>query len=164
MRALVNTPDQLLLSDQSLGAPIFFGVLAILFTLMAWFARTNAPGISLGMLLIVALLVLGVVASLGHSTADFSRSAGQVTIRTSGPFGRPAETIRLGVIREAYAHFGGKGTTGSGLPSRGGYRPSLLLRTAERSLPLSLSHGKRSSADETVRIVNEWLGVKETSR
>jgi hypothetical protein len=164
MRILVNTPDQLLLSDQSFGAPIFFGVFTLLFAAMAWFARTNAPGIALGMLLIGAMLAFGVVVSLGHSTADFSRTAGQVTIRTSGPFGRAPETIRLGVIREAYAQFGGKGTVGSGLPSKGGFRPSVLLRTAERSVPLSLSHGKRSSADETVRIVNEWLDVKGAPR
>jgi hypothetical protein len=157
MRISTNTPELLLLQYRPVWAPLFFGLFALLFIVMAWSARTDAPGISLAMLLPAAMLLLGVWMSFINCTAEFSATVRVVTIRERGLFRSATRTVRIDCIRDVFADSSGSQNSHTGERTRRAYRPALTVRGEQRSVPLSPVYRTGDSARQVVAVVETWL-------
>jgi hypothetical protein len=160
MQIVTNTPETLVLRHRRVVRPIITGFFVILFLVMAWFAYSDAPGITYGFLLIAGMLILALfVFDLPRSDVVFSRRAGTVTVRHSLLGRGTPQVIKLGAIRKAFASIAGP-TVQSGTTTNGGQKcPVLELRDGQR-VPLSTIANFNRSQEAAVQAVNAWLGRK----
>lgn len=157
MQILTNTHDDLVLRHRRVVRPVVTGLCILLFLVMAWFAYSDAPGITYGFILIAAMLTLALfVFDLPRSDVVFSRRAGTVTVRHSLLGRGTPQVIKLGAIRRAFASVAGA-TVQSGTTTNGGQKcPMLELRDGKR-VPLSRIGNFNRSQDAAVQAVNAWL-------
>lgn len=160
MKIVQNTSETLILRHRRVIRPWITGVFILLFLAMAWFAYSDAPGITYGFILIAAMLTLALCFfDLPRSDVVFSRKAGTVTIRHSVLGRGTPQVIKFSAIRRAFASIAGP-TQQSGTTTNGGQKcPMLELRDGKR-VPLSVISTYHTSQDLAVQAVNSWLGRK----
>lgn len=164
MRVIHNTPELLILRDRSVVITVVFGAVAVLFMVMAWFARVNAVGISLGLLLTAAMLLLGVTLSYRDHRIEFSRVARSVTIDRRSLLRRSSETVPLHQIRQAVAQHGGYTTRKGNSAVVHGRRPALELNRKGPAILLARGYGDAEPIEAVVHTLNEWLAAERTAR
>jgi hypothetical protein len=161
VKIVENTPERLVLQHRSVIRPYITGFFILLFLVMAFFAYSDAPGITYGFILIAAMLTLAlVVFDLARSRAEFSRRTGTVTIRHDGLRRGQPQVIQLGSIDHAFASISGTNSQVSGTTMNGGQKcPSLALRRG-KSVRLSQIATHSKTNDLAVAAINAWLGRK----
>lgn len=164
MRVVENTPERLLLQDRAFIAAIGFGSFAILFLVMAWFARVDALGISLGLLLIASMLLLGVAVSYRDNRITFSRAGRVVTIDRRSLIRRSSQTVPLDQVRAAVAQAGGYRTRKGNSVVVHGRRPALQLVRKATEIPLARGYGDAAPTEAVVQAMNEWLAAARGAR
>lgn len=155
MRIVEHTPERLRLRYRPLKARIFFSAMAALFVAMAWFARHDAPGISLAFLLVIAILLLGVWLTWVDCVVEFERATNSVTVTTRGMRASRSEVHRLSDIREVVLEHAGRRAGDRGPVMR---RPVLAMRKKGVQVPLSPAYKAGRAAEVVQAAVIAWLG------
>lgn len=125
---------------------------------MAWFAFRDAPGISLGLIVIALMLAALGFFTFCDETVEFSRSAGRVVIRSRHPLRRTPRSILLHELREVVSQ------TRPGTASEIGYkghratRPALMRRGSVEPIPLAPFYDDPEQTLAIVQMLNDWLG------
>jgi hypothetical protein len=160
MNILADSPDQLVLQQRLVWIAVGFAVLTAPMAVMAWFARQNAPAISLVLLVIALMLAAGALGTFCDETVDFSRSDWQVVIRSRHPLRRTPKVIPLREIREAVPQSRGRTSSQIGYRIVRVTRPALARRGSTEVIPLALVYAKPEQTLRIVETINAWLRVR----
>jgi hypothetical protein len=143
---------------------LIVGAFAILMALMAWFARLNAPAISLGLLVIALMLAAVALGTFSYETVELTRVERQVVIRSLHPLRRTPTTVPLHEIREAVAESRGGTNSELGYKGHRATRPALARRGNAPLVPLAPIHANPEDTIVLVKTINEWLRWRPSTR
>jgi hypothetical protein len=164
MQILLNSPDQLILQQRHIWAALIVGAFAILMALMAWFARRNAPAISLGLLVIALMLGAVALGTFSYETVEFTRAEGQMVIRSLHPLRRTPKTVPLHEIHEAVAESRGGTQSEIGYKGHRATRPALARRGNAPSVLLAPIYADPEETIVLVKTINDWLRWRPSTR
>jgi len=139
-------------------------LVAILMAVMAGFAFRDAPGITLGLLVIALMLAAVALLAFSDESVESSRGSGRVVIRSRHPLRRTPRSIPLRELREAVAQ------TRPGNASEIGYRGHratrlvLVRRGSDEAIPLAPRYAAPEDTLVVVQAINDWLGVRPSRR